>query len=48
MHLVHTNTDINLEAVKHVANASIENSNGTKELVEMVQQIKAMADQLAN
>lgn len=48
MHHVHTNTDLNLEAVKQVASASLENSKGTEKLVEMVHSIQSMAEQLSD
>ncbi|MBO5279305.1 MAG: hypothetical protein J6B06_07430 [Lachnospiraceae bacterium] len=47
MHLVHKNTDINLESVEQVTAATWENSKGTERLVEMVTSIQKMAEQLS-
>ena len=47
MHLVHRNTDTNLHAVEQVTSATWESSQGAEKLVMLVDQIREMAEQLA-
>ncbi len=47
MHLVYKNTEQNLHAVEQVTSATLENSQGTEKLVEMVNEIQKMAEQLS-
>ncbi len=47
MHLVHRNTDISLRAVTQVTSATWESSKGAEKLVTLVEQVRDLAEQLA-
>lgn len=47
MHLVHRNTDTSLHAVEQVSSATWESSKGAEKLVDLVEQVKGLAGQLA-